>query len=132
MAESQEVYVYDEEALSALTNSLSPSRLQPYFGKSFGDRGLAFKTYLWNARLSKAFLFPLHVAEIVTRNSMDRALTRQFGTSWLDSHPFAFTRSTQDSLERTIVGRRISCHSDPCKSLMYMTPLTHILSLDEP
>ena len=42
----------------------------------------AFALYLFNARMAKAFLFPLHMVEIVLRNGIDEVLDAMFGAQW--------------------------------------------------
>lgn len=38
--------------------------------------------YLYNARVAKAFLYPLNVAQVTLRNAVDDILVPRFGRSW--------------------------------------------------
>lgn len=119
MAESQGGDAPDAITIAALERSLSPSRLAPYLTQVAGDKQLALKFYLWNARLSKAFLYPLHVAEITIRNAMHGALSSIYGgptwilynqsTSMPQSRQFVLTSESQnawDSAQRRLIARR--------------------------
>ncbi|WP_018045488.1 CBS domain-containing protein [Methylobacterium sp. 88A] len=46
------------------------------------DERYAFGLYLYNARLAKAFLFPLQMAEVALRNAVVEALVGSFGENW--------------------------------------------------
>lgn len=99
MAESQEASAPDKSILDALERSLSAPRLAPYLKRALGDKQLAIKFYLWNARLSKAFLYPLHVAEIVVRNAMHGALSNSYGgPDWIFKPPFPLTTESLATL----------------------------------
>lgn len=82
MAESQVPYSYGAETISSLRASLSDPRFQTYLTKANGDQQYAFALYLYNARLAKAFLFPLNVAEVTLRNAVDETLVKGFGPDW--------------------------------------------------
>ncbi len=107
MAESQEAFQYDDENLASITTALSSTRLGKYFGAKADDLPYAIKMYLWNARLAKAFLFPLHIAEVTTRNSMHREFSRTYRPDWIAAPPFTLTGPSQQALEKAIerVGR---------------------------
>ena len=111
MAESQEQVAYTNLLLTELESALSPARLTPYMRIAGQDRKFAIQLYLWNSRLSKAFLFPLNVAEVTVRNSIHKAFTHQFGTpNWVFNPPFQQTpqsvRSHQTAHTRLLAGRR--------------------------
>lgn len=115
MAESQGGYAPDAITIAALERSLSPARLAPYLTQAAGDKQLALKFYLWNARLSKAFLYPLHVAEITIRNAMHVALSSIYGgAAWIlynqpRSRQFALTSESQNAwnnAQRRLIARR--------------------------
>ncbi|MCL2659733.1 MAG: hypothetical protein FWD64_04355 [Acidobacteriaceae bacterium] len=38
--------------------------------------------YVWNARVSAAFLVPLHICEVVIRNAASEAIARLYGLRW--------------------------------------------------
>lgn len=103
MAESQEFFDYDQDVLDALTNGFSAARLRDYLAECRGDQERAIELYLWNARLSKAFLFPLQICEIFLRNAMDAAFTAKWGRGWVMAPPFALNAFSADSHQRTLV-----------------------------
>ena len=43
---------------------------------------MALELYAWNAQVSAAFLTPLHICEVVTRNAVAEAIENQYGTRW--------------------------------------------------
>ena len=111
MAESQEQVDYTNLLLAELERALSPARLAPYMRIAGHDRKFAIQLYLWNARLSKAFLFPLNVAEVTVRNAIHHALTTHYGSAdWIFNPPFQQTpqsvRSHQTAHARLLAGRR--------------------------
>lgn len=100
----------DAITIAALKRSLSPERLAPYLTHAAGDKQLALKFYLWNARLSKAFLYPLHVAEITVRNAMHGALSSIYGgPTWILCNGFPLTLESQNAwknAQRRLIARR--------------------------
>ncbi len=82
MAESQVPYPYAAGDLEAIRASLSQPRFATYLQKAAGDETFAIALYLYNARLSKAFLYPLSVVEITLRNAIDGQLVKVFGQDW--------------------------------------------------
>ncbi len=82
MAESQVPYPYAPGDLEAIKASLSQPRFATYLRKAAGDETFAVALYLYNARLSKAFLYPLSVVEITLRNAIDGQLAKRFGDDW--------------------------------------------------
>lgn len=86
MAESQDFFLYSAQLHAELDAAISPSRLAPYLTAVGGaDRDMAIKLYLWNARIAKSFLYPLHIAEVTARNAMHEAFSRVFGgPGWMD------------------------------------------------
>jgi hypothetical protein len=98
MAESQDLFTYDPNASAKLEARLSKSRLAPYIVAAKGDQAFAMKMYLWNARLSKAFLFPLQVVEVAVRNSINEVLAAHFkNTDWIKVLPFQLTSQSMQS-----------------------------------
>jgi hypothetical protein len=68
----------------AVTRALSVDRLRTY---ELAVAALApchtpLDLYLWNANISAAFLIPLHLVEVVTRNAVADALTTVHGPQW--------------------------------------------------
>lgn len=83
MAESQQVYEYDHIVLGKpkehwIELGLSSDRLSPYLTSVGNNYSRAYNLYLFNARLSKAFLFPLHALEITLRNRIKAVLTEVY------------------------------------------------------
>lgn len=88
MGESQGFTAYEAELTDALKASLSQPRLDPYIADRAGVEAHAIKLYLWNARIAKAFLFPLQAVEVVTRNAIHAALARKTRQAdWLINPP---------------------------------------------
>ncbi|WP_449256355.1 hypothetical protein [Bosea sp. (in: a-proteobacteria)] len=82
MAESQVPFAYTAADLAALRAGLSEDRFATYLTLARGNQAHAFDLYLYNARLAKAFLYPLSVAEITLRNAIDDLLVGQYGAAW--------------------------------------------------
>lgn len=93
MAESQQTYPY-EEIIENYTKgerielSFSRERLFPYMHRSGHKYDKAFNFYLYNARLSKAFLFPLHALEVTLRNRIQWVLSQEFSEDWHQNSTF--------------------------------------------
>lgn len=82
--------------LHAVKNALSAARMSTYY-KAIGteDDDLAvLKLYAWNAQVSGAFLTPLHICEVVIRNTVSDALKAMYGDRWPWSS--SFERSLPD------------------------------------
>lgn len=102
MAESQGSFEYDCVTLSALENGLSPSRLSTYLAAAGHHKEYAIQLYLFNSRVSKAFLFPLQALEVVLRNAMSDIFETEYGPNWIDEPKFitALSPESLDSLQR--------------------------------
>jgi hypothetical protein len=77
--------VSNPQIVQAVRNSLSPNRIATYERAvvAVGDEGpAALDLYNWNAQISGAFLAPLHICEVVTRNTVSDALTAVYGARW--------------------------------------------------
>ncbi|MEZ8029991.1 Abi family protein [Enterovibrio norvegicus] len=81
MAESQEQFFYTDDGNSIKLN-LSEKRFEPYLKRSGYKYEYAFNLYLFNARLSKAFLFPLHILEVSLRNRINTIFIDAYGDDW--------------------------------------------------
>lgn len=88
MAECQVSYDYPEGDQEKIKLNLSPRRFAPYLKKAGFNNTYAFNLYLFNARLSKAFLFPLHVLEISLRNRISEIFTSMYGQDWTLNQSF--------------------------------------------
>lgn len=53
-----------------------------------GDRALALRLYLWNARLCEALYLPLQLAEVACRNAIVVPVVKRFGNGWFADHRF--------------------------------------------
>lgn len=89
MAESQQAYPYKEviettqkSRAEHIEEDLSNERLLPYFNDGKQDWHIAFNLYLYNARLSKAFLYPLHILEVALRNKLHELFSSVFNDNW--------------------------------------------------
>lgn len=81
MAESQVQYIYNNNGNDIQLN-LSPKRFAPYLQRAGYKYEYAFNLYLYNARLSKAFLFPLHILEVTLRNRMNSIFISEHQQDW--------------------------------------------------
>ena len=102
MAESQEPFNYTPEAKSKIRAALSEPRFRTYLLAGGYDENYAIALYLYNARLSKAFLFPLHVVEVTLRNAIDEMLCSLYGDAWTSNPAFYHVLSAESygSLEK--------------------------------
>lgn len=82
MAESQVPYPNLPAQIAAIRGSLSEPRFATYLQKGGGNEAYAIALYLYNARVAKAFMFPLGVVEITLRNAIDALLVTQHGATW--------------------------------------------------
>lgn len=71
--------------IDAVRSALSASRMSTYEAatqmNSHGDSS-ALQLYAWNAEVSGALLAPLHICEVVIRNTVADALTMVYGDKW--------------------------------------------------
>ncbi|GAA0217381.1 hypothetical protein QOZ96_002646 [Brevundimonas nasdae] len=82
MAESQVPYPYTPARLAALRAALSETRFDTYLTAAGYHVDHAVGLYLYNARLAKALLYPLHMVEVVLRNGIDALLVEKYGADW--------------------------------------------------
>ncbi|MEE7462090.1 hypothetical protein MFUR16E_12700 [Methylobacterium fujisawaense] len=68
--------------MAAIRASVSTDRFATYLSEAKGNERYAIELYLYNARLAKAFLYPLHVTEVSLRNAIDGVLVALFGPAW--------------------------------------------------
>lgn len=87
MAESQVAYIYGNN-ISAIKDSLSDKRFLAYLKKAGFNETYAFNLYLYNARISKAFLFPLHILEVSLRNRINEIFKINYGEDWANHSNF--------------------------------------------
>ncbi len=87
---------------SDIQNSLSVERMRIYEfvnGKTL-NLDQAIELYTWNAQISSAFLHPIHICEVVTRNGVNRALSERFCQDWLWDN--SFLRSLPQNIRKPI------------------------------
>lgn len=97
MAESQVPYSYEPDRLKAIRASISEPRFATYMKRSGNHAEYACALYLYNARLAKAFLFPLNILEVTLRNAIDEMLVQRFGPEWHADQTFRNTILTPNS-----------------------------------
>ncbi len=104
MAESQEIFPYDSESIGKIKESLSSERFKKYMNMADGDSEYAASLYLYNARLSKAFLFPIHICEVSVRNRIDKLFCQLGENHWPRNASFRrkFSKESLDSLDKCI------------------------------
>jgi len=98
MGESQVFYPYRPLQMQAIRASISEPRFATYLKKGGGHQEYAFALYLYNARVAKAFWFPLGVAEVTLRNAIDGVLVGKFGAEWHLAADFRNRVLTPDGL----------------------------------
>lgn len=92
-----------------IEDALSPARLARYLPAakaSNGDRHLALRLYVWNARLCEAMYFPLQIAEIAVRNAVEKSITKRFGDRWHENAKFVNLLPKRMKTELTEVIRK--------------------------
>jgi hypothetical protein len=104
MAESQVPYRYTPQSLLELESNLSSPRFGAYLLRAGHHRDYAVQLYLYNARLAKSLLFPLHIMEVALRNGIDCVLTSLFGQEWPSEQAFRtiLTVESNNSLQKAI------------------------------
>jgi hypothetical protein len=98
MAESQVPFPYLPAQMQAIRASISEPRFATYLAKGGNHDEYAMALYLYNARVAKAFLYPLNVAEVTLRNAVDGILVGRFGVSWHQDATFRNQTLTADGL----------------------------------
>ncbi|KHS44232.1 Abi family protein [Hafnia paralvei] len=103
MAESQVPYDYAGNEASIIEN-LSKERFAPYLKNAGFNTKYAFSLYLYNARLSKSFLYPLHILEVTLRNRMSEIFSIYFDEKWFNHSSFrsGLSAESMDALDRGI------------------------------
>lgn len=104
MAESQAPYSYTQPLLQELESNLSSPRFSAYVKRAGHHRHYAIQLYLYNARLAKSILFPLHIMEVTLRNGIDAVLSGKFGENWPHEQAFRqlLTLQSNNSLQKAI------------------------------
>jgi hypothetical protein len=73
---------FTENDLKTISALISQPRLGRYLAAEGGDLRRALALYRWNAQVSAAFMFPLHMCEVSTRNGIIDAVERVYGPNW--------------------------------------------------
>jgi len=95
---------FTPDQLQQLPHVLSTQRFATYLQARSHDRTHALTLYLWNIKISSAFLVPLHVLEVTLRNAIVEAIKGVHGDTWPWSE--GFTRSLPDSPARNYSAKR--------------------------
>lgn len=77
-----------DDKFPAIEAALQPERIARYVPAVGGDQVAAFKFYMWNLVLCESFVPPLHYAEIVCRNALNRGLLHRAGACWFADKTF--------------------------------------------
>lgn len=95
-------YIYTNQ--NDIISNLSSYRFDTYLLLADHDTNLAFNLYLYNSRLAKSLLFPLHILEVTLRNKISLILHNDFGTDWHKSSNFTsiLTPKSNTSLNLTL------------------------------
>jgi hypothetical protein len=99
MAESQLPFPYTPADIAYLRAAISSPRFATYLQRAGNDEVYALGLYLYNARLAKAFLFPLNVVEVTLRNGIDESLMAVHGAAWPFNQNFREKVLTPDGLK---------------------------------
>lgn len=68
--------------VAALDRSITPTRMSTYLAAASNDEELARRLYLWDRKLSVAFLADLAILEVALRNAMSAQLEAEWGSEW--------------------------------------------------
>ena len=98
---------FDHRDLDELPAVLSAPRFATYLRAAGNDRAKALELYEWNLRISSAFLVPLQICEVATRNGVAEALAKVHGENWPWSNGF----------RRSLPRPKRSAHYDPARDL---------------
>lgn len=108
MAECQRPFPYEPEHITELQRCLSDPRFNPFRIRAGFNDELAFEYYLYNVRLSKSLLFPLHVFEVTLRNCINEVISRHFSDAWWRNPAFLdlLTAESRETLNRAVKRRQ--------------------------
>lgn len=82
---------FSDAELAAIPLILSQPRFARYLSEANGDARLALALYRWNAQVSAAFLFPLHLCEVTLRNAVCEVLQLTYKAEWPWQKQFEFS-----------------------------------------
>ncbi|RWL98398.1 MAG: hypothetical protein EOR68_15055 [Mesorhizobium sp.] len=118
MAESQHAFDYGSAEVG-IRRALTEPRLGKYLKQGGFEFPYTMQWYLWNARLAKAFQFPLHALEVTLRNAVHEHIVLTggpedwpFDTTWISAQEAvgsgireALNRSKRQLLKRKMTDR---------------------------
>ena len=84
---------------SAIERSFSRARLGRYIAEASGDKNLALRLHVWNARIAEAMYLPLQIAEVAFRNTVANTLSEHFAPEWWKVSAFRCTLPQRLSAE---------------------------------
>ena len=79
---------FDRREQTDLPRIISEPRFATYLKATANDRERALELYEWNLRISAAFVVPLQVCEVATRNGVAEAIGLIHGENWPWSNGF--------------------------------------------
>nr|WMC97385.1 hypothetical protein RAR13_01315 [Aminobacter aminovorans] len=77
-----------QNTFDCIEKTLSPARLARYLPAANGDKHLALRLYVWNARLCEAMYLPLQTAEVAVRNAVQIPVGKRFKNQWYTNPKF--------------------------------------------
>lgn len=96
-----------DDQLKAIYRALSPERVATYYIAAGRDDARAMRLYLWNARIGEAFHLPIQAVEVALRNSVNCALTAEFGDEWWRNPAYLKLIDHDREVDLATVQRRI-------------------------
>jgi len=93
---------------AATEGALSKQRLSRFSLGGIIDSKKSIELYLWNCRLCAEFIISLHFAEVVTRNSIQKALHVRIKNPWFEDEVFLrlLDQKQKEHLESVINNER--------------------------
>lgn len=82
---------FSPQELSCIPATLSKPRFDTYLTACDQDIAAALHLYHWNAEISAALLFPLHIFEICFRNPAANVIESCYNPSWPNSNAFGLS-----------------------------------------
>jgi hypothetical protein len=93
------------DVLSAIETTVSPARLARFMPEAKGDKHLALRLLIWNARLCESFYIPTQFAEVAARNAIQQPVRRRFSATWYESAGFLnlLPPRLRDEIDRVVL-----------------------------
>ncbi len=99
-------FAYQPREVESLREAISGERFELYLIGT-GDVVRALRFYVWNAAVSAAFLWPLHMVEITLRNTVNNRMMQKYGAAWLlDSELVGTWAARTAAKARSQIGKR--------------------------